>query len=142
MSGPFEYVVFGTSGDHLHEVLGAELNRPHAGRAVRVVDLAIVTRDVSGTLTVHEIDDLLDTCAAIYDRLDLDLEGVLSPNDIEAITTDVPAATCAIVILFEHRWAHDLARAVASAGGTFHRRGTLPAGTLSAFYAMSSDRSE
>ena len=52
--------------------------------------------------------------------------GLLTPEDIETIASELPTNTSALVLLFEHRWAVSVKEAIGAAGGFLISRTTVP----------------
>lgn len=115
--GPLEYTVIGFSGNNFHGRIADELGRVVDNGTIRVVDLVFVTRDATGEAAVVELDASGDESFKSFAPLLDGLMGLLTPEDIGAITETLPNDTSALIILFEHRWAERLKDAMADAGG-------------------------
>ena len=53
------------------------------------------------------------------------LMGLLTEEDVDQIAADLPSNTSALVIMFEHRWAVDIKKAIIGAGGVLISRETI-----------------
>ena len=51
--------------------------------------------------------------------------GLLTQEDIDKLAGDLPPNTSALVLLFEHRWAVNVKRAIIDAGGFLVSRETI-----------------
>ncbi len=124
--GPLEYVVIGVPSERLHDALRAELNSFDNNRGVEIVDLVVATKDADGRLSIKEVRDLDDETRASFGDIAKGLSGLLSTDDVAQLTNDMPAASSAIVVLFEHTWANAMTDAVRDAGGVALGGGMVP----------------
>jgi hypothetical protein len=81
---------------------------------IRLLDVAVLVRDVDGTLDIREVDDVEHVEA--LGSLDGDL-GLLSENDLVLAGQAVHPGEAALVLVVEDRWAEQLSVAVRRAGG-------------------------
>ena len=124
--GPLEYVVIGVPSERLHDALRAELNSFDNNRGVEIVDLVVATKDADGRLSIKEVRDLDDETRASFGDIAKGLSGLLSTDDVAQLTNDMPAASSAVVVLFEHTWAKAMTDAVHDAGGVALGGGMVP----------------
>ncbi len=115
--GPLEYTVVGFEGNNFTGRIADELGRVVDNGTIRVVDLVFVMKDVDGEAAVVELDATDEASFKSFAPLLDGLMGLLTPEDIAAISESLPANTSALIILFEHRWAERLKDAMADAGG-------------------------
>jgi hypothetical protein len=119
--GPLEYVVIGVNDHKLTHALVSELNAIHETGQVRVVDLIFVTKAADGTVLMQEVSELSEAEPAVYSGIADDLMGLLTAEDIDHLTGQIPPDTSALVILLEHTWVIGLTEAVREGGGVvFH----------------------
>ena len=88
--GPLEFVVIGCKGNQFTSEIVPELNSIQEKGLIRVVDLFFVRKDVNGTVTVLEVNDLNDEELAAFDPIKEDLMGFLTPEDIVLLTETIP----------------------------------------------------
>jgi len=117
MYGPLEYVLIGFDGNHFTGQILPKLIEIEEQGCVRVVDLAFVSKDEAGDLTILEISDLDEAESAAYEPLSAEFFGLLTAEDIGELAAALPENASAAVALFEHRWALGLQWAVRAAGG-------------------------
>ena len=117
MYGPLEYVVIGFDGNRFTGEILPKLIEVERQGCVRLVDLAFLSKDEAGDLTILEVNDLSETDAAAYEPLISEFYGLLTAEDLAEIAVELPENTSAAVALFEHRWALGLQWAVKAAGG-------------------------
>lgn len=128
--GPLEYVVIGMKDRQLKHALLPELNAIHKTGQVRVVDLISVTKAADGSVALQEVSDLIDEEPALYSEIADDLMGLLTAEDIEQLTGQIPPDTSALIILFEHTWVIGLTEAIRKGKGMVFAGGMVPHETL------------
>src|SRR5215472_7592597 len=124
--GPLEFVVIGCKGHQFTKEIVPELNSIQEKGLIRVVDLFFVRKDVNGTVTVLEVNDLNDEELAAFDPIKEDLMGLLTPEDIVYLTEAIPADTSAVIVLLEHAWLVKLTEGLDRAGAVLLAGGMVP----------------
>ena len=116
--GPIEYIVVGfegnTFGGAITEALGELLDKG----LIRIIDLAVVSKNADGTVAILEAGELAPEVAAPLERLTGGALGLLSEGDLMEIAGELEPNSTAAAMLFEHVWATRFARAVRAANGT------------------------
>ncbi len=115
--GPLEYVVIGGIEPHLNRTLISELNTIQESGQVSVVDLIFVKKAADGSVTMQEVNELIEEEPEIYKEITSNLMGLLTAQDLEQLTGQIPADTSAFIILIEHTWVIGLTEAVRQSGG-------------------------
>ncbi|MFT3973117.1 MAG: DUF6325 family protein [Amaricoccus sp.] len=115
--GPVEFIVIGFDGNRFTGEIAPALQELLDSGTVRIIDIAVVSKDADGTVTILEIQELSPEVAAAFIKLDGGIRGLLSEADLDEIAIDLPLASTAAAILFEHVWATRLAGAVRAAHG-------------------------
>jgi uncharacterized membrane protein len=123
--GPLEYVVIGVPDQRLTRALFAELNAIQANDQIRLVDLILVTKAADGAATLQEVSELMEAEPEVYSDVARNLMGLLTAQDIEQLTGQIPPATSALVLLVEHTWVIRLAEAVSQGGGVVFAGGMV-----------------
>jgi hypothetical protein len=123
--GPLEYVVIGVQQQHLPEALVSELEAIQESGQIYVVDLILLTKSADGEVNMREMSELIEEAPGKYGKIAGNLMGLLTKEDIEQLTTKVPAASSAFVILFEHAWVIGLTEAVRQGGGVVYSGGVV-----------------
>lgn len=123
--GPLEYVVIGVYDQQLTRALFSELNAIQETGKIRVVDLIFVTKAADGTVVMQEVSELSEEEPAAYGGIADDLMGLLTAQDIEQLTGQIPPDTSAIIILFEHTWVIGLTEVVRKGGGVVFTGGMV-----------------
>jgi uncharacterized membrane protein len=128
--GPLEFVVIGCKGHQFTSEIVPELNSIQEKGLIRVVDLFFVRKDVNGTVTVLEVNDLNDEELAAFDPIKEDLMGFLTPEDIVLLTDAIPPDTSAVIVLLEHAWIVKLTEGLNRAGAVLLAGGMVPQSSM------------
>ena len=128
--GPLEFVVIGCKGHQFTREIVPELNSIQEKGLIRVVDLFFVRKDINGTVTVLEVNDLNDEELAAFDPIKEDLMGLLTPEDIVLLTETIPHDTSAVIVLLEHAWLVKLTEGLDRAGAVLLAGGMVPQASM------------
>lgn len=138
--GPVQVLVLGFDGTTFNGEIMPELHRLKELDIIRLVDVAIVSKDTDGEIAGVELSDLSDEQRAEFGAIagaliglgyEGDEEGMeagaeagaeaaeegLLGDDMWTIADAIPEGTTAAVALIEHRWAIPLRDAIRRAGG-------------------------
>jgi len=128
--GPLEYVVIGVtdSKDHhqLMQALLPELNTIQEKDQIRVVDLVSVKKAANGDVVMQELNELDDPEKPSFGNIAENITGLLTKEDVDLLTGQIPLGTSALVILLEHSWVTGLTEAVRKGGGLVFAGGMIP----------------
>lgn len=123
--GPVEILLvgLGTSapGPQLLEALKDTLET----KAVRLIDLVLVTRDVNGSVSIEEIEDVSDEYG--FGTIELEASGIAGGEDLDELADQIPPGTTAAVLVLEHAWARNLAQALFESAGEVLATERVPA---------------
>lgn len=131
-TGPVELVIVSLAADRVSGDVAPALLDLVARDLVRIIDLALVSKDVAGVVTVLETDEFGPEAAAAFGGLSGDTLGLLSEADLEEIAGDLDPGTTAVAILYEQVWAGRFARTVRGAGGKLVLSERIPPETVAA----------
>jgi uncharacterized membrane protein len=123
--GPVEIYLIGFDGERPgQDVVNAILNLVES-HTVRLLDLLFVSRPEHGELTVVELDEITDG----YGLAGLEIEqlGLAGEQDVEDLADEIEPGTAAAVLVVEHLWAREFARALYAAGGRVLQTQQIPA---------------
>ena len=84
--------------------------------ALRIIDVTFVHKDARGSVTSYELAELEEHELVAYDFVD-ETRGLLSVGDIGKIGARVSPDCSAVLMVVEHAWTTQLARAVLAANG-------------------------
>ena len=128
--GPLEYIVISINNKQLIKDLPSELKAIHKTGKIRVVDLIFVTKASDGSVKIQEVNELDASELMAYKDIAGDLMGLLTAQDIEQLTLQIPSNSSAGVILFEHTWVNGLTEIVRKGGETVFAVGMVSHETL------------
>ena len=128
--GPLEYVVIGVSDQKFTDMIFAELNAIHETGKIRVVDLIFVTKAADGTVALQEENEPVEVNAEGERDTSCDVMGLLTAEDVEQLTSQIPDNTSAVIIVFEHTWVKGLTEVVRQGGGVVYAGGMVSHETL------------
>lgn len=124
--GPVEYLVFAFPGNQFNgEIIPALMDLVDSGM-VRVIDLAVVSKDADETVTIAEVGELEADVADALDKLDLDFAGLLSEADLMMVADALPLETTAAALMIEHIWATNFQRAIIDSNGWLVASARIP----------------
>ena len=123
--GPLEYIIIGCPGGQFTTEIVPELHAIQEKDLIRVVDLLFLRKDAQGTVTVLEVKDLNDEELATFGILKNNLMGLITHEDIMALSNAVPVDTSAVVLLLEHLWIGSLEKAIERANGVVYIGGMV-----------------
>jgi uncharacterized membrane protein len=115
--GPVEYIVIRFVGDQLTGDIVPALNALLEQDLIRMLDLAVVSKDRDGTVSILETQELSPEVAAAFVRLTGAVSGLLSEADLGELGETLDPGSTAAAFLFEHVWATRFAVAVRAARG-------------------------
>ena len=123
--GPLEYTVIGFEGNRFNGEIAKDLAEVIDSGVIALVDLVFVTKDIDGNAKSLELDNKEDPRFAGFAGMFEGLTGLLTEEDIDEIAAELEPNTSALVIMFEHRWAVKLKKAIVGAGGFLVARETI-----------------
>jgi hypothetical protein len=120
--GPVDYVLLEWSGSqpdgsalpHLLDIVDAGI--------IRILDIAFLSKDESGTLTALELSDL-DDSFGVFDGA---ASGLLSSEDLDEAAEAMESGTSAALLVWENRWAAPFATALRKNGAQMIASGRIP----------------
>jgi hypothetical protein len=128
MYGPLDYIALSFEGNQFKGEILPALAEFVAKGTVRIIDLAFVSKDQHGNLTIKEIEELNPEQLGLFHPLLSEINGfgMLSRGDLEAIGSLLDNNSSAALILWENSWATTFAQAVVNANGRVLARETVP----------------
>jgi Family of unknown function (DUF6325) len=114
--GPLEVVVIAFDGRRFNGEIMPALAAAMDSGAIRVIDLTFIRKEVSGRVTTHELAELEEYEAVLFDGVDT-IMGLLSVDDIDTIGAALAPDSSAALIVVEHRWLAVLEQKIVGADG-------------------------
>lgn len=115
--GPVEYLVVAFEGNHFKgELIPALTNLLDRG-LIRILDLAVISKDAAGNVLLFEASELPDEVSQTLASLEGEHDDLLSEDDLLIAAEDLENNTTAAAMLFENVWAARFAQAIRNADG-------------------------
>jgi hypothetical protein len=115
--GPVEYLTFYFEGNRFSGEIIPALNELTDSGLIRVIDLAVVSKDGDGNVTIFEANELSEDVAEALAALDYEMAGMLSEEDLAVLAEELPANTTAAALLVDNVWAANFTNAIRRANG-------------------------
>jgi hypothetical protein len=114
--GPVDWIVLGWPGKRSDGATIAPLIVDLADRGIiRVLDIAFVSKDADGTMTVLDLDHL--GAGSPFTVFEGASSGLIDHADLEEAAAAMDPGDSAAILVYENRWAAPLAIALRRSGG-------------------------
>src|SRR4051794_32137121 len=124
--GPLEYTVIGFEGNDFDGSIAREIAKVVENGTIALVDVVFVGRDSEGNAVILELDNKDDPRFAGFHNLVAGRMGLFTQEDLMEIAEKLPANTSGLILLFEHRWAVEIKKAMEASGGFLVTRTVIP----------------
>jgi uncharacterized membrane protein len=115
--GPVDYAVIAFPGNQFRgEIAPALADLVEAG-TIRLIDAAFVGKDETGQIFTLEITELSPEIQAGLASMNIDVQGLLSDEDMLAVGDQLEPNSSAALLVWENLWANRVAQAMRDAGG-------------------------
>jgi hypothetical protein len=115
--GPVEYLIIHFEGNKFNgEIIPALTDLIDRG-IIRVIDLAVVSKEADGSVTILEAGELDADVADALVKLEGELTGMLSEEDLLMVADELDNNSTAAAMLFENVWAAEFTQAIRNAHG-------------------------
>jgi uncharacterized membrane protein len=115
--GPVDYAVIAFPGNQFRgEIAPALADLVEAG-TVRIIDAAFVSKDENGKIVTLELTQLDPEVQAGLESLDIEVQGLLNGEEIQAIGEELDPESSAALLVWENIWARKVAQTMRDAGG-------------------------
>jgi uncharacterized membrane protein len=132
ITGPVELAVIEFPGSQFNGEIVPALAELVDDGIVRIIDLVLVTKELDGSITSIEINELSAEDQAAFERLDGEVNGLLSDEDLAAAGESLSDGSSAMLIVWENTWARRLVGAIRGSGGQLVAHDRLDADTVQA----------
>jgi hypothetical protein len=122
--GPVEYMIVGFPGNQFNGEIAPALADLVESGTIRVLDLVFVSKDADGNVAVVEYDE--HEGLAMFAEIDGEVGGVISHEDIDHATHDLPASSSAALLVWEDVWATPFVEALRNSGGVLIESARIP----------------
>jgi hypothetical protein len=128
--GPVEIAVFEFPGSKFNgDIVPAIIDLIDSG-TVAVLDIVVVARDPDDTVSYHELWDLDEDQAALFEDVEGEAGGLLSEEDITLIGDQLEPGSTAVVFVWENTWARPMVAAIQGAEGRLVAHDRIDAETV------------
>ncbi len=116
--GPIEVLVVSFPGNQFNGQIIPELEKLIESGTISVVDGLFISKDVDGTTTFVEFEQLdVNHDAARLGSVLEQIDSLISDEDVEALSDELAPNSSGAILVFEHTWAKDFRDAVVQSGG-------------------------
>lgn len=133
--GPVEFLIIEFAGNQFNGDIAPALADLVEAGTVRIIDLAVVSKDNEGNVTILEMQELTPEVAEALLKLTGEISGLLSEEDLLGIAEDMEPNTTGAALLVEHIWATRFATAVREANGKLVLSERIPGSVIDAVRA-------
>jgi hypothetical protein len=124
--GPVDWLVLEFPGRRFNGEIAPALADLVDRDTIRVLDLLLLRKDLSGVLEAFELSDLDDGEIGGLRAYETELAMLLSSNDVAAIAAAVQPGCSAACLVWENVWAIPFSAAVRRSGGQLVASGRIP----------------
>jgi len=122
--GPVEYIIVGFPGSKFNGAIAPELAKLIDSGMIRILDLAVISKDESGEVASFEFDQLEEL--APFADLEGEVGGILSQEDIDYAAASLAPGSTVGLLVWEDLWAAPFADAIRGSGGVLLEGGRVP----------------
>jgi hypothetical protein len=122
--GPVEYALLSYDDGGLGADVTAELAKLVDDGLIRILDLAVITKDEDGAVTLAEYDEA--SAFADFASVDGEIGGLISQEDADYAGEVLDRGTSAALLVWEDPWARPLFDALQASGVVLLEGGRVP----------------
>jgi len=122
MRGPIDYIVVGFPGNNFRGAILKELEKVSKNGTIKVLDVALVTKDRYGNVALVELTE--PDLAKALDSLEVQ-DGLIDEDDVREIGELLENGTSAGLLIIEQLWAKGLKKAILDSDGVLISEGRI-----------------
>lgn len=103
--GPVDFFAVKFPGNQFSGEIAPALKELVDSGTIQIVDLTFARKDADGNVEVVELHDLDEEAYKLYESLVVDVNGMLSDEDVDMIANALEPNSSAALMLFENSWA-------------------------------------
>ncbi len=103
--GPVDFFAVKFPGNQFRGEIAPALQELVDSGTIQIVDLTFAHKDADGNVEIVEMHDLDEESYKLYESLVVDVNGMLSEEDVEMIANALEPNSSAALMLFENSWA-------------------------------------
>lgn len=130
--GPVEYMVVAFPGNEFKGEIAPALRDLVDAGTIRILDLAIVTKDSDGNVVAMEVEQSDAQAFAALESMASDRGGLITAGDLEAVGEALDDNSSAAMLVWEDLWATRLKDALQGAGGVLVEIRRVPSEAIDA----------
>jgi len=115
--GPVDYAVIAFPGNDFNGDIAPALADLVEAGTIRLIDAAFVSKDENGDVLAFEVTQLAPDVQAKLDALNLEVQGLVNEQELEAIGQELELNSSAALLVWENVWARAIAQKMREAGG-------------------------
>jgi uncharacterized protein DUF6325 len=125
--GPVEYIAIGFPGNKFSGKIIPAIQELQSSGTIRVLDLAIISKDGEGNITAYELSEASPEEAALFSVLGVEGKNLLGKDDVEEIGGALDPNSTAALMIWENTWAAKFVSELRAADGILIANGRIPA---------------
>lgn len=115
--GPVDFLALKFPGNHFRgEIIPAIQDLVDAG-TIRVIDILFAVKVGDEDVRVVELQEIPNDLFARFDPVVAEITGLLTPNDVRALSAGMEPDSTMALLLFENTWARKVGDAMQAADG-------------------------
>ncbi len=122
MRGPIDYIIVGFRETNFTGDILKELDKANKNGTIKVLDLAVITKDRYGNVAAVETVD--EELLKLADKLSIK-GGLIDEDDVAEVGDVLEEGTTAGLLVIEHLWAKGLKKAIIEKGGVLIGEGRI-----------------
>lgn len=122
MRGPIDYIIVGFKETNFTGDILKELEKVSKDGTIKVLDIAVVTKDKYGNIAAVEATD--SDLAKLMQKLDIQTN-LIEEDDIAEVGEVLDYGTTAGLLIIEQLWAKGLKKAILNKGGVLLGEGRI-----------------
>jgi uncharacterized membrane protein len=131
--GPVEYMVVGFPGNRFTGDIAPALAELVDAGTIRIIDLAIVTKDADGDVAALEVSDADSDFGRALSKLAGNMTpGIVNEDDLMAVGEELEPNSTAALLVWEDVWATKVRDAIVASGGELWDLERVPAPVVQA----------
>ena len=121
---PIEYLVIAFPDGNISDEIAPALADLVDKKVIRILDMVFVTKDASGEASFLEFDELENMAG--FAEIDGEVGGLIGPDDLDFVASELDSGAAAAVLLVEDLWAASFASALERSGGMLLEGARIP----------------
>lgn len=130
MLGPIEFLAIEFPGNKFKGEIAPELLSLVDSKMIKIIDFVFVIKDKKGDSRFIELENIDRETGKFFDRLGIDVSGLISEVDIENVAATLSPNSSAAFLLIEHLWVKKLRDAILHSEGKLVMNERIPVAVI------------